>query len=149
MVPAVFVAVDALPLAPNGKVQRSALPAPGAARPLLDTAFASPRTPVEARLARIWSEMLDLDAVGIHDSFLDLGGHSLLAGRIVARALDLFRVDISVQALLETPTVAAMALTIDERLARAGNRADVERLVAEVETLSDDEARRRLAAETP
>lgn len=149
MVPAVFVPLDALPLAPNGKVHRRALPAPGAARPTLDTPFAGPRTPVEARLERIWSEMLDLEQVGIHDSFLDLGGHSLLAGRIVARVLDVLRVDIPVQALLGTPTVAAMALAIDGNLALAENRADVDGMVAEVERLSNDEARRRLAEETP
>ncbi|MBI3457321.1 MAG: non-ribosomal peptide synthetase [Candidatus Rokubacteria bacterium] len=148
MVPSAFVFLDALPLAPNGKVHRRALPAPGAARPALDTPFVGPRTPVEARLERICAEVLDLEQVGIHDSFLDLGGHSLLAARIVARVLDTFHVEIPLRSLLEAPTVAAIAVVIDCHLALGGDHADMDRVVAEVEGLSDDEARRLLAEGT-
>ncbi len=79
MVPAVFVLLDALPLMPNGKIDRRALPAPDRSRPELDKAFVAPRTPTEELLAEIWAQLLDIERVGVHDNFFDLGGHSLLA----------------------------------------------------------------------
>jgi hypothetical protein len=84
MVPSAFVALDAFPLTPNGKVDRKALPAPqfAAAR---SRDFVAPRDPVEELLASIWQELLGIERVGIHDDFFELGGHSLLATRVIAR----------------------------------------------------------------
>jgi amino acid adenylation domain-containing protein len=115
MVPAHFVYLDALPLTPNGKVDRHALPAPQPARPELDRPFAPPRTPTEEALVRIWTEVLGLHQVGIHDSFLELGGDSLLASRVISRVIDTFQVELLPRLLLAAPTLADMALAIAQR----------------------------------
>jgi amino acid adenylation domain-containing protein/non-ribosomal peptide synthase protein (TIGR01720 family) len=86
MVPAAFVLLDALPLTPTGKVDRRALPAPDTARPELKEAFVAPRTPVEEKLAEIWTQVLGLERVGIYDNFFELGGDSILSLQIIARA---------------------------------------------------------------
>ncbi|MGH7831697.1 MAG: non-ribosomal peptide synthetase, partial [Candidatus Binatia bacterium] len=79
MVPFTFITLAAMPLTATGKVDRRALPAPDGARPALEASFAAPRTATEERLAAIWSQMLALDRVGVHDNFLELGGDSLSA----------------------------------------------------------------------
>jgi amino acid adenylation domain-containing protein/non-ribosomal peptide synthase protein (TIGR01720 family) len=86
MVPSVFMLLLALPLSPNGKVDRQALPVPNTVRPELDKAFVAPRTPVEARLVEIWAKVLGVEQVGIHDNFFELGGDSIISIQIVARA---------------------------------------------------------------
>jgi len=109
MVPSAFVFMDTLPLLPNGKIDRRALPAPDHARPALNAPYVAPRTPTESDLARIWAEVLELEQVGVHDHFLELGGDSLVATRILSRVVKTFRVELSIQALLDAPTVAQMA----------------------------------------
>jgi amino acid adenylation domain-containing protein/non-ribosomal peptide synthase protein (TIGR01720 family) len=86
MIPATFVQLPALPLTPNGKVDRKALPAPDDVRPELDKQFIAPRTPIEAKLAQIWAEVLRVEQVGIEDNFFELGGDSILTIQIVAKA---------------------------------------------------------------
>jgi amino acid adenylation domain-containing protein len=115
MLPSAFVALAALPLGPNGKVDRRALPAPDRTRPGLDTPFAAPRTPTEALLAGIWAEVLGLERVGIHDNFFALGGHSLLATQAVVRMRDALRIELPLRALFERPTVAGLAQTVAQR----------------------------------
>jgi amino acid adenylation domain-containing protein len=84
MVPAVVVLLDALPLAPNGKLDRQALPAPDRSRPGLEKVFVVPRDDLERQLADIWEEVLGVRPVGVTDNFFELGGHSLLAVRLFA-----------------------------------------------------------------
>jgi amino acid adenylation domain-containing protein len=84
MVPAVFVLLEALPLMPNGKIDRRALPAPDRSRPELEKAFVAPRDDLELQLAHIWEEVLGVRPVGVRDNFFELGGHSLLAVRLFA-----------------------------------------------------------------
>ncbi|HET9362164.1 MAG TPA: amino acid adenylation domain-containing protein [Vicinamibacterales bacterium] len=86
MIPAAFVTLDAWPFTPNGKIDRRALPAPEQSRPELETAFIAPRDPREKTLAAIWSRVLGVDQLGVHDSFFHVGGDSILAIQIVARA---------------------------------------------------------------
>ena len=119
MIPPAFVVLDAMPLLPSGKINRRALPAPGQARPTLDNAYAAARTPTEESLVDIWSEVLRLDQVGIHDHFMELGGDSLRASQVISRALDAFGVDLPVRRLLQAPTVARLAAEIDRREAMA------------------------------
>jgi amino acid adenylation domain-containing protein len=113
MVPSAFVSLPALPLMPNGKVDRRALPVPGTLRPDLGEAFVAPRTPVEKVLAGIWAEVLALEQIGIHDEFFDLGGHSLLATQIVSRVRQTFQVELPLRRLFETPTVADLAARVE------------------------------------
>ena len=86
MIPAAIVTLDALPLTANGKVDRKALPAPDTARPDLEEDLVAPRTPAERRLAAIWSEVLGVERVGVHDNFFGLGGDSILSIQVIARA---------------------------------------------------------------
>jgi acyl carrier protein len=143
------VHLDVLPKAPNGKLDRRALPAPGRARPTLDQPPVAPRTPVETALCAIWREVLDLDEVGVTDAFLDLGGTSLAAGRILARLAETFRVDLPLRLLFEAPTVAGLAAALAARGVGASDPAAQERLLGELEGLSEAEAERLLAAGQP
>ncbi|HWK88466.1 MAG TPA: amino acid adenylation domain-containing protein, partial [Longimicrobium sp.] len=86
LVPSAFVVMDAIPVTPNGKLDRRALPAPEAPRPSAEAASAAPRTPVERVLAEAWAEVLRLERVGIHDNFFALGGDSILSIQVIARA---------------------------------------------------------------
>ncbi|HVR96916.1 MAG TPA: amino acid adenylation domain-containing protein, partial [Thermoanaerobaculia bacterium] len=113
MVPSAFVVLDALPITPNGKVDRAALPAPDPAR--TDGAYHEPRDPVEAELAEIWAELLGAERVGVLDNFFDLGGHSLLATQVISRVRDRFGVELPVRALFEEPTVAGLAARAREQ----------------------------------
>jgi len=112
MLPSAFVLLDDLPLSPNGKVDRRALPQPDPMRPKLENRFVAPRTPIEESLVGIWSEVLGLERVGIHDNFFELGGHSLLATRVVARVRSVFQAELPLRSLFESPTVAGLALAL-------------------------------------
>ena len=109
MVPAAWVCLPALPLTATGKVDRRALPAPEPARPALAAAFAPPRDATEAALAEVWSEVLRLSRVGIHDDFFDLGGDSIRAIQVVARCRR-HGIELEPRHLFRHPTVAALAL---------------------------------------
>ncbi|MDI4656771.1 non-ribosomal peptide synthetase [Xanthobacter autotrophicus] len=110
MVPADIVFLDALPLTPNGKLDTRALPAPVA--PAAPEA-AAPRTETERRLANLWAEVLQREAVGINDDFFRIGGHSLLATLLMAQLRTRFDVALPLRALFEAPTVARLAARID------------------------------------
>ena len=113
MLPAVFVLLDALPLMPNGKIDRGALRAPDRSRPELNKAFVAPRGPTEEIVAEIWAQLLDIERIGIHDNFFDLGGHSLLATQLMSRVRETFQVEIPLRRLFELPTVASLAENIE------------------------------------
>lgn len=114
MVPAIIVQLAALPLTPNGKVDRRALPTPVVAvRPLTDR-FAPPSTPTEEQVAAIWSAVLRLEQVGIHDDFFALGGHSLLATQVISRCRESCGVEIPLLSLFEERTVARLAAQIEQ-----------------------------------
>jgi acyl carrier protein len=111
MVPAAFVPLDALPLSPNGKIDRRALPT--YAGNGVSPASVPPRTPMEAQLAAIWAEVLRRDQVGVYDNFFDLGGHSLVAIRLIARLRVAFQMNFPMHIIFEAPTVASLAETIE------------------------------------
>jgi hypothetical protein len=117
MVPAAFVALDRLPLSPNGKVDRLSLPesVPAAAP---REGRAEPRSVPERALARVWEEVLELPGqVGMDDNFFEIGGHSLLVGRMQERLRDALGVEVPVVDLFLYPTVRALA----EHLAAASS----------------------------
>lgn len=103
----------------------------------------APRTPAEKMLAKIWSEVLRLEKVGIHDNFFDLGGHSLLAAKVISRVREAFQVTVPLRTLFEKPTVAELAAQI----APVARSQEIQHLLADLEMLSDEEAERLLAQE--
>ncbi|NNB71073.1 non-ribosomal peptide synthetase [Pseudomonas fluorescens] len=113
MVPALFVQLDALPLSPNGKLDRKALPAPGMDA-LRVREYAAPQGDTEILLAQLWAELLKVERVGRHDNFFELGGHSLLAVSLIGR-LRQEGMEADVRALFEQPTLAGYA-AITERM---------------------------------
>ncbi|MEQ9669711.1 amino acid adenylation domain-containing protein [Coleofasciculus sp. G2-EDA-02] len=112
MVPSTFVLLDSLPLTPNRKVDRKALPDPNQAQQVSQDTFVAPRTPVEQELAQIWAKVLDVERVGVYDNFFELGGHSLLTAQLLSQVRELFQVELPLFALFEAPTVAELAQTI-------------------------------------
>jgi amino acid adenylation domain-containing protein/FkbH-like protein len=113
MVPSVFVHIQTLPLSPNGKLDRKALPEPKFA--LIESeSYQHPRDEIEGRLAKIWEDVLDTRPVGIRDKFFDLGGHSLLAVRLVSRIEAEFSKKIRVASIFQSPTIEELAGVIRE-----------------------------------
>ncbi len=147
MVPAAFVMLDALPLTPNGKVDRHALPEPEATRPELEVAFVAPRTAVEEQLARIWSEVLGLEKVGVQDDFFALGGHSLLATQVVSRIRNIFQIEFPLRSFFESPTIASLAETIAQGEKKQQEIRELEALLSQIENLSRAEAEAAIFSE--
>ena len=114
MVPGTFVFLEQLPLTPNGKIDRNALPAPDTQRPESAEPYVAPRTADEETLAQIWSEVLRIDTVGVHDNYFELGGDSLKLAQIVTRIRDSFQAHVALKFLFEHPTVAGMMQVIDQ-----------------------------------
>ena len=124
MVPVAFVAVQALPLTANGKVDRKALPAPDA-RAFASEEFEAPAGEIETALARIWCEVLGLERIGRRDNFFDLGGHSLKATQVVSRVRRDLGIAQSVRAIFESPSLQGFAARVRLDLnAGAGRLAD-------------------------
>jgi len=145
MVPSAFIILDALPLLPNGKLDRQRLPYPDSSRPNLDTPFIVPETSVEQALAKIWAEVLNVNHVGAHDNFFDLGGHSLAATRIVSRVIKHFQVDLPLQSLFQSPTVAEMATVIAEHQGKKLDQKELGDILVKLESLTEEEAERVLS----
>ena len=112
MVPAHFMGIDALPLSPNGKLNRQALPMPEAIH-LHAQNMVMPQTPTEIYLVQIWQNVLGIGAVSVEDDFFSLGGHSLLATQLVARIAENMDITITLRQLFEAPTIANLAYIID------------------------------------
>ena len=116
MVPSRFVLLDALPLSPNGKLDRRALPSPEAGITLDNTATIEPATNFERQLADTWRQVLKISRISMDDNFFELGGHSLLATRVVARIREKFAVELSPRVLFEFPTLQQMTEAISEAM---------------------------------
>ncbi len=111
MIPVAFVTVDEFPALPNGKLNRSALPEPGAATESARR-YVAPRTPVEETLCAFWAELMDVPRVGVTDDFYVLGGHSLLAIRLLSRIRETFGVELPLRRTFELTTVADYAAAV-------------------------------------
>jgi acyl carrier protein len=118
-------------------------------RPHLRNEYVAPRNDLEEAMAAIWQKQLGIERVGIHDNFFELGGDSLLAIQFIPLVSRTFQVDVNVQRLLETPTVAGTAAAVAEALQAqaAQSEAKAAQLLDELEHLSDDETRKLLAEE--
>ena len=112
MVPSRIVFLDALPFQPNGKLDRNALLGKEQSGADLKATFVAPRNAVEEEIARIWTEILGLEKVGIKDDFFELGGHSLLATQVFSRILKVYGVALTLRMLFEKPTIEELAMAI-------------------------------------
>lgn len=147
MLPTTFVISSSLPLNPNGKVNRQELPLPTKARPELSSPFVEPRTPVEVVVAKIWSEALCVDMIGVHDNFFDLGGDSLLASRVVTTVSRIFPWSLTLYDFFESPTVAKTSQTLAAKEPSPGQADKVARVFLKVESMSAAEISRVVSDE--
>ncbi|HEY9404510.1 MAG TPA: amino acid adenylation domain-containing protein [Pyrinomonadaceae bacterium] len=113
MVPSQFIVLDALPLAPNGKVDRKRLPEPTQMQVETADTYVAPATPVEQIIAETWREVLKVERVGSQDNFFELGGHSLLATRVISRINQICHVDLTLRSLFEWPTLSALSTGVE------------------------------------
>jgi acyl carrier protein len=116
MIPAAFVMIDAMPMTPNGKLDRKALPAPDFAVVRKTRDSVPPSTNTEIALARIWESLLKIDKVGIHENFFDLGGHSILAVRLMTQIRSSFGVQLPLHHIFRTSTISGLAALIESKL---------------------------------
>ena len=116
-------------------------------RPNLATPLVAATTEVESKLAAIWESVLSLDRVGVNDNFFDLGGHSLAATRVVSQVIKQFQLELPLLSLFQSPTVAEMAAVIIEHRGKLLDEEELERLLSELELMSDEEAQHLVAKE--
>ncbi|MBC9915636.1 non-ribosomal peptide synthetase [Chitinophaga varians] len=112
MIPSVFVAMEAFPMLPNGKIDKKALPDPEG---LASVGYTAPVSATECLLAAIWSRLLEVERVGIHDDFFELGGHSLLAIRLVSAIRKELKVEVSIGDVFDYPTIAFLSAQLENR----------------------------------
>lgn len=132
MIPAIFVTIDAMPLTPNGKIDRAALPAPDTSNTLGEDVFHAPRTEIEEIVAGLLAPLLGVERVDVESNFFAQGGHSLLGIQLISRLRDALGVELSLRTVFEAPTVAELSVKI-ERL-----------LCAKLEAMSEEEVHRTL-----
>ena len=128
MTPQIFIQLPEIPVTPNGKVDRRALPAPRSDDFKTDVDFIAPRNDLEKVLAHAWSAVLGIDEIGVMHNFFELGGHSLLATQLISRLRDDLKSDLPIALIFEAPTIAQMA----EKLRRGSQRRSAEPLISPV-----------------
>ncbi len=114
MVPATFIMLEAFPLTANGKVDRRALPSPEGTREYLETAYVAPQTEMERLIARLWTEVLGVERIGIHDNFFELGGDSIKVAIFVNRLQEQLKKIVHVVALFEAPSIADFMVYLNQ-----------------------------------
>ena len=113
MVPAALVTLERMPLSPNGKIDRKALPAPDIGSQVREsTVYLEPQTEIEKTIVQCWSELLKVEKIGLNDDFFDLGGHSLLAAQFLSRLRDRTGVEVSLKTFFEASTVVSLAKAV-------------------------------------
>jgi amino acid adenylation domain-containing protein len=147
MIPSACVLLDALPLNPNGKLDRRALPAPDQGA-VASRAYEAPVGEVEQTMAAIWQELLGLERIGRNDHFFELGGHSLLVMQLVIRIREQFHVDVPLRVLFERPALSELAESIGELQQAVFLGEDLEGMQNELDALSEDELREMLDRES-
>jgi acyl carrier protein len=146
MVPTAWVFLEALPLSPNGKVDRRALPEPVGDAERGTRQHVEPRTALEAVVAGVWSDLLGVEPVGAEDNFFELGGHSLLATQAVSRLRSLLQVELPLRTLLESPTVAGTAAAAEAHARAEGiELEEIAATVLQLSELSEEDVKRMLA----
>ncbi len=143
MIPNLFVFLDALPLTANGKIDRHALPSPDKANPNLN--YVAPRNAIEEILVDIWSEILHLEKIGIHDRFFELGGHSLLATQLISRIRNTFKCELTLRSLFEKPTIAYLSQILIENEIKVGITEKIAKTLVKIKHMSPEEKAQLLA----
>jgi acyl carrier protein len=134
MLPASYVWLDALPLSPNGKIDRRSLRRPAETESMATDNYVAPRTDLENELVKIWSSVLRIERIGIEDNFFELGGHSLLATQLISRIRKTFLIELPLRSIFETPTIAGLATTVvQSQMMQQTDSAELARLLSEVE----------------
>lgn len=146
MLPTHFILIDRMPLTPNGKLDRRALPEPEQIK-RIERKFIAPRTPVETKLSEIWQKVLKLERVGIYDNFFELGGHSLLLTQVAAQVYSLFGVELPLREMFEVPTIVDMVEAIAARQLEHQDETELAAMVAELQGLSANEIQILLESE--
>jgi amino acid adenylation domain-containing protein len=144
MLPLAFIQMDALPLSPNGKVDRRALPAPEQVKAAFAVARIGPRTPLEEILCGIWQEVLGAEQVGVTDNFFELGGHSLLVTQIISRVREIFRVELPVRRLFDAVTIEQLSSIIVENETKPGQTESIARTLKTIRNMPEEERRKIL-----
>lgn len=130
MLPSAILCLPELPLTSNGKVDWRALPAPDRTKEASQETFVPPRNALEKTLAEIWSEVLNVEQVGIYDNFFDLGGHSLMATKVITRICRIYQIPLSVHVLFEALTIASLSLAVLERIIGQMDEEDLEEILS-------------------
>lgn len=112
MIPFALVQLSVMPLTPNGKIDRKALPEPEGKRSELKESYVAPRDMWEIELAQIWEDILNIQPIGVKDNFFELGGHSLLALRMISQIHEKTGRNISLAALFQEPTIEQLAMLV-------------------------------------
>lgn len=143
MMPSVLVVLAALPLTPNGKVDRQALPVPEQRHS--EPAFVTPQTPIEKELANIWSEVLNIEQVGIYDNFFDIGGHSLIATQLMSRVRTRLGVELPLRELFASPTIKELSEIVELALIANSSSTKIDEMLDLIEGIDEDEAQNMFA----
>ena len=146
MVPSYFVWLESLPLLPNGKIDRQALPKP--TPPQSDHQYVAPATELENKIAGIWRELLEVERIGSDDNFFVIGGHSLLATQVVSRLNRCFHIRLPQNAIFESQTIASLAQTVVYTLTQRLPAIDLSVILDNIEALPDAEAIQLIAEKT-
>lgn len=146
-IPSTIVLLDAMPLTPNGKVDRQALQARELERSPGEREFVAPETAAQKVVAGIWSQVLGIDRIGVNDNFFELGGHSLLATQIVVRLREIFPVDLLVGVLFEAPTIDGLLIRMAKAWDDPALIEDIAATVIEINQLSAEEVSGLLSIE--
>ena len=118
MVPSLTIIVDVIPLTPNGKIDRQALPEPDWSNREIGQEIILPRTPYEEIISTIWTQVLGIEKIGINENFFEIGGHSLLATQVASRIKTNFRIDLPLRVIFKSPTIATLAEYVDAAKSR-------------------------------
>lgn len=138
MVPATFVKVAELPFTTNGKIDRSALPAPSPENVLSDDQFEAPRSGIESWLANLLIKLLGVHQISRNDNFFRLGGHSLLGAQLIAKIQHTFDVELSLRSLFDHPTVSGIATEISQLIHAKLNEMSDDEVQTVLESLSGE-----------
>jgi amino acid adenylation domain-containing protein/non-ribosomal peptide synthase protein (TIGR01720 family) len=144
MIPSAFVLLDEMPLTPNGKINRRALPAPETLRPEIEQRYIAPRNDIELALVDLWQEVLGIDEVGVSDNFFDLGGHSLKATRLLSKVRSIFRTELPLSVVFESATIETLAGALVQHEPKPGQTAKIARVLQKIKNIPSSELKNEL-----